>query len=56
MYRYVWYSAVVDENKGILFLSHNRSNRYTRDGHATPVANNDRIYSTIKDLSVGDVR
>ena len=35
---------------------HNRNNRYTRGGHAIPVANNARIYSTIKDLSVGEAR
>ena len=48
--------AVVDENKEYLFLLHNRNNPYSRDGHEVPVANNARIYSTIKDLSVGDAR
>ena len=32
------------------------SNRYTRGGHEIPVANNARIYSTIKNLSVGEAR
>ena len=39
-----------------MFLLHNRNNRYTRGGHAIPVANNAGIYSTIKDLSVGKAR
>ena len=47
--------AVVDENK-FLVLLHNRDNRYTRGGHAILVANKTRIYSTIKDLSVGEAR
>ena len=48
--------AVVDENKDCLFLLNNRNNRYTRGGNATPVADNARIYSTIRDLSVGEAR
>ena len=48
--------AVVDENKDCLFLLHKRNNRYTRGGHAIPVADNARIYSTIRDLSVGEAR
>ena len=39
-----------------MFLLHNRNNRYTRGGHAIPAANNVRIYSTIKNLSVGEAR
>ena len=43
--------------KNIFWLSlHNRNNRYTRGEHAIPVANNARIYSTIKDLSVGEAK
>ena len=48
--------AVVGENKEYSFLLHNRKNHYTRGGHAIPVVNNARIYSTIKDLSVGEAR
>ena len=48
--------AVVDENKEFSFLLHIRKNHYTRGGHAIPVVNNARIYSTIKDLSVGEAR
>ena len=32
------------------------NNRYTRGGHKIAVANNARIYSTIKDISVGEAR
>ena len=39
-----------------MFLLHNRNNRYTRGSHAIPAANNVRIYSTIKNLSVGEAR
>ena len=39
-----------------MFLLDNRNNRYTRGGHAIPAANNVRIYSTIKNLSVGEAR
>ena len=39
-----------------MFLLHNRNNCYTRGGHAIPVANNARLYSTIKDLSVEEAR
>ena len=39
-----------------MYFLHNRNNRYTRGGHAIPVANNARIYSTVKDLSVGEAR
>ena len=48
--------AFADENKEYLFLLHSRNNQYTRGAHAIPVANNARIYSTIKDFSVGEVR
>ena len=48
--------AVVGENKEYSFLLRNRKNHYTRGGHAIPVVNNARIYSTIKDLSVGEAR
>ena len=48
--------AAIDENKEFLFLLHNRNNRYTRDRNAIPVDNNARIYSTIKDLDVGEAR
>ena len=39
-----------------LFLLHNRNNHYTKGGHTIPVANNARIHSTIKDLSVVEAR
>ena len=39
-----------------MFLLHNRNNRYTRGGNAFSAANNARIYSTIKDLNVGEAR
>ena len=39
-----------------MFLLDNRNNRYTRGGHAIPAANKVRIYSTIKNLSVGEAR
>ena len=38
------------------FLLHNRTNCYSRGGHAIPLSNNARIYSTIKDLSVEEAR
>ena len=48
--------AVIDENIEFLFLLQSRNNRYTRGRHAIPAANNARIYSTIKDFSVGEAR
>ena len=38
-----------------MFLLHSRNNQYIRGGHAIHVANNARIYSTIKVFSVGEV-
>ena len=39
-----------------MILLHKRNNRYTKGGHAISVANNARIYSTIKNLSVEEAR
>ena len=50
------YLLLLTKTKKILFLLYNRNNCYTRDGQAIPVVNKARIYSTIKDLSVGEVR